>query len=239
MPGVFEVFDANTFWAGALTGATSGAVTGGSKGAWTGLLTGGLLHGAGKLGKAKSLFSKLGAKKVLAHGMIGGINSKLMGGKFAHGFTSVGFTQGANIQFGDVGILGSSVIGGTASKITGGEFKHGAIQGAMSHALNDRLHDRQRKAEMARKLATGEIKRGDLTLADISEGSGYLATTALAGPGTQPAVPFLGGLSFLSGVVGTSINMLLGKPGVNIAAGQLASDFTTNHASDYMIKNDL
>lgn len=140
LPGSGLLAKANTFWTGALTGAAAGTVTGGSRGAWTGLLTGGLLHGAGKLGNATKLFSKLGAKKVLTHGLIGGINSKLMGGKFAHGFAAMGFTQGANIQFGNTGMLGSAAIGGVASELAGGSFKYGAIQGAMSYGLNDCLH---------------------------------------------------------------------------------------------------
>lgn len=142
MPGAFAAMGANTFWAGALTGAASGAVTGGSRGAWTGLLTGGLLHGAGKIGMGSKfgLLSKTGLQKVTAHGLIGGINSKLMGGKFAHGFASMGFTQGANIQFGNTGMLGSAVIGGVASELAGGSFKYGAIQSAMSYGLNDCLH---------------------------------------------------------------------------------------------------
>ena len=90
--------------------------------------------------------------KVLAHGITGGVMSKLQGGKFGHGFASAGVTQAFapgidRIDAGNTGvsagrIAAAAIVGGTASKLSGGKFANGAVTGAFSRAFNDELQNR-------------------------------------------------------------------------------------------------
>lgn len=93
----------------------------------------------------------VGFGKVLAHGMVGGISSRLQGGSFKSGFASAAFTQGFS-QIAGEGVFGGNiqdpmvriknafaagVIGGTSSVIAGGKFENGAMTGAFSRMFND------------------------------------------------------------------------------------------------------
>ncbi len=89
--------------------------------------------------------------KVFAHGMVGGVSTKLQGGKFGAGFLSAGFTQALSQTpfFDKVGgdpttgvgrvknAAAAAVVGGTASVIGGGKFSNGAVTGAFSRMFND------------------------------------------------------------------------------------------------------
>ena len=92
-----------------------------------------------------------GFGKILAHGTVGGISSKMQGGSFQSGFAAAAFTQGFSQKFGD-GVFGGNiqdpmvrlknafaagVIGGTSSVIAGGKFENGAMTGAFSRMFND------------------------------------------------------------------------------------------------------
>ena len=93
------------------------------------------------------------AAKVIAHGITGGVMSKLQGGKFGHGFASAGVTQAfapgidridvTNTGVSALRIAAAAVLGGTASKLSGGKFANGAITGAFSRAFNDELSSKQ------------------------------------------------------------------------------------------------
>src|SRR5690606_31746828 len=92
--------------------------------------------------------------KVLAHGITGGVMSKLQGGKFGHGFASAGVTQAFasgvdrldadNLGVSAGRIAAAAIVGGTASHLSGGKFANGAITAAFSRAFNDELHRDQK-----------------------------------------------------------------------------------------------
>ncbi|MAY42505.1 MULTISPECIES: RHS repeat-associated core domain-containing protein [unclassified Neptuniibacter] len=149
----------NAVLAGAIAGATAGLVTTGSlKGAVMGGISGAAFGYIGDTFQANSLFSVAGLKKVIAHGIAGGLTGKMQGGKFGQGFLSGVAAQAVSLgtkglglfKEGMNGVLKAServhnaavaaVIGGTASVLGGGKFMNGAITGAYSRALNDDLH---------------------------------------------------------------------------------------------------
>ncbi|WP_179957428.1 RHS repeat-associated core domain-containing protein [Exilibacterium tricleocarpae] len=94
-------------------------------------------------GAAADLFSGVGL--VLAHGVIGGVNSVIQGGKFGHGFVSAGITKAVNVNHIATGLSDratltrislAAIIGGTMSAATGGKFANGAISGAFGQMFN-------------------------------------------------------------------------------------------------------
>jgi hypothetical protein len=109
--------------------------------------------------------------KVLAHGITGGVMSKLQGGKFGHGFASAGVTQALSpgidrIDAGNTGvsalrIAAAAVVGGTASTLSGGKFANGALTGAFSRAFNDELHSPSRQEMLGRRVGSANIKDYD------------------------------------------------------------------------------
>ncbi len=159
MPAALSSIGWGSAQAAMATGFVSGAVSTGSiKGAIVGAVTGGLLDKIGNNMEATSLFSRKGAEKVLAHGLVGGASSYANGGKFGAGFASMGVTQAASLsgwfesgmfagKYGNA--IGSGLVGGTASVAAGGDFAMGAVQGAMSRFLNDDLHAAQKRAKLA------------------------------------------------------------------------------------------
>jgi RHS repeat-associated protein len=96
-----------------------------------GALTAGAFNLAGSL--ARGAFSN-----ALAHGVIGGVRSKLMGGKFVDGFMSGAFGSFAN-PVGDgfswAGFARAVVAGGVGSVLGGGKFKNGAVTGRLVTCL--------------------------------------------------------------------------------------------------------
>ena len=81
-----------------------------------------------------------------AHGVVGGIATKMQGGKFGHGFASSAFTKFAGTSGlipGNVGelsarrLIGHAVVGGTVSSLSGGKFANGAQNGAYGYLFNE------------------------------------------------------------------------------------------------------
>jgi len=107
----------------------------------------------GTSGFGKAIASNLRLTKTIAHGMTGGVMSKLNGGRFAHGFISAGTTQAFAKTIGGIGdgersfgitaarVTSAAIVGGAASELSGGKFANGAVTGAFSRAFNDQLHD--------------------------------------------------------------------------------------------------
>jgi RHS repeat-associated protein len=88
--------------------------------------------------------------KVVAHGVAGGVMSRLQGGRFGNGFAAAGVSEafapaidtigdGAD-SYAPVRIAASAVLGGTASVISGGKFANGAITASFSYTFNDTFH---------------------------------------------------------------------------------------------------
>jgi RHS repeat-associated protein len=150
-------------WQAMLTGAISGAVAGGLKGGVAGALSAGLFYGIGnyfqnaswaQAGSGSDVFGTglnaagFGAK-VLAHGIAGGVMSRLQGGKFGNGFVSAGITKafspGIDLIGGGVPsagaqrIVAAAILGGVVSEMTGGKFANGAMTAAFSQAFNSEL----------------------------------------------------------------------------------------------------
>jgi hypothetical protein len=141
------------------------------------------------------------------------------------------FDNGA-IFGGDAGnYVGASLIGGAGSVIAGGKFGYGAVQGIWSHYLNDKATNLAR-ANRARRAGFEAPYDSGVTLAGVSEGSGYMATMFLAGPGTQAASPFFGFISLVTGVADVLVGTFAGSPNVDISTGQVAADVVSNAAAD-------
>jgi RHS repeat-associated protein len=154
------------FTATVAAGFVAGAVTTGSlQGGLIGAFSAGLFYGigtgfenAGNWAKAAEgtgvwgtgLSSAGYAAKTLAHGMAGGVMSKLQGGKFGHGFVSAGVTQALSGKIDGIDpsntgvsakrVIAAALVGGATSAATGGKFANGAITAAFSRAFNDELH---------------------------------------------------------------------------------------------------
>ncbi len=158
---------------GATGGFLAGLITTGSfKGALIGGLTGAAFAGVGsffanpsgaaaKWGLVKSVghiaskgvaqLTNLGvAAKALAHGVIGGLSSKLSGGSFSKSFLSTGLVAAftpvidrlgggmTNRSLSSVGLRtgAAALLGGVAQKLIGGSFSMGARLGAFSRFFN-------------------------------------------------------------------------------------------------------
>lgn len=86
-------------------------------------------------------------KKIIAHGLVGGISSHLGGGRFASGMLSAGFAQafapGIEAAFGDTAApdhartIAAAVVSGTAAVLGGGKFANGAVSAAFARMFND------------------------------------------------------------------------------------------------------
>lgn len=139
--------------------------------------TAGMFHAVGTaFGPAPQnyLLSGYHMGKILAHGIVGGISSKMGGGNFADGFRSAAVTQAFAPGIDGIGgdsnteayynigaraqrIAVAAIVGGTASAAGGGKFANGAVTGAFSRAFNDEAHYERLKRQYSR--LTGEEKR--------------------------------------------------------------------------------
>ena len=160
------------FWGTVAVGALAGGV---STGTWQGALWGAFsaaaFYGVGsyfegaKWAQATDTSNIFGSglnaagygSKVLAHGVTGGVMSKLQGGKFGHGFASAGVTQAFAPGIAKVGnpaarVVLASIVGGTASKLSGGKFGNGAITAAFAEAFNDLLHGATEDTEIGKAV---------------------------------------------------------------------------------------
>ncbi|PHS31707.1 MAG: hypothetical protein COA95_06085 [Methylophaga sp.] len=156
---------------GDLKAGLVGAITAGAFN-WVG-------HGANSpwknLSNASSNF--LRASKVAAHGVVGGLSSKLNGGKFAHGFLSAGTTQAFagkiggidadNAGFSAQRTIAAAAVGGASSALGGGKFANGALTGAFSRAFNDEASERGKVNARLETIRSG-AKRGILSRPDAN-----------------------------------------------------------------------
>lgn len=110
------------------------------------------------------------AKKVVAHGLIGGQRQAISGGSFRAGFLSGGFTQAASPLIGmgesDVNVANSfsrisaaAIVGGTASALGGGKFANGAVTGVFIQAFNHEAH-RESLRQRAQRLGNFVLDEG-------------------------------------------------------------------------------
>ena len=138
--------------------ATASAMVGGAVGDFTGALIAsggdikaaiisGLTGGAAGFIGSSATFSSLGSR-IAAHGVVGGISSKLQGGRFINGFVSSAFTKavsgpihskiGAETPLQKMaGAMTAGAIGGTASRLGGGSFANGAQTSAFQYLFNE------------------------------------------------------------------------------------------------------
>lgn len=108
--------------------------------ALTGAVSGGLNNFVG------SAFQPGTLSKIVAHGVVGGINSSMNKGNFWNGFGTGAFaeyTSGTvdkidtlNKGFSAARVVAAGVIGGTASSIGGGNFGQGFMIGSFQRAFN-------------------------------------------------------------------------------------------------------
>ena len=166
---------------GAVAGGLSGAISTGSlKGALIGAVTGAAFAAVGNLADIKIKagikgWGPGGYKKIIAHGLVGGIRNKLSGRNFLRGFLSGGFTQSfapglnqiaKNISP-TVAAIGASVVGGAASVISGGKFKDGFWIGIGSYVYNELQHN---LARSYKALHSG-FRPGKVSLGELWEGA--------------------------------------------------------------------
>jgi hypothetical protein len=109
---------------------------GGAAGAREGGLFGAL--GGGLFGAVGEVFG--GIKRVVAHGIVGGVESVLRGGKFAAGFGATVFGQISqpvvgSFQSGIGRVVARAVAGGIGAELGGGKFANGAKSAAFLAAF--------------------------------------------------------------------------------------------------------
>ncbi|WP_374679872.1 RHS repeat domain-containing protein [Hydrocarboniphaga effusa] len=130
---------------GALGGFAGGLVTGHGdlKAALIGAAVGAAFAGVGQtVGKGATWSKPVPMlKKVVAHGLVGGLTSVGQGGRFGQGFLSSGtsafFSPAFDKATGPLtGTAIAAVIGGTVSEIGGGKFANGAVTSAAGYAFN-------------------------------------------------------------------------------------------------------
>ena len=102
-------------------------------------------------------FNAVHVQKILLHGAVGGVSSRLQGGNFASGFFAAAGTQALAPAIDDVGFDGdvndsagkaarvaiAGAAGGAISALTGGSFANGAITGTFSRLFNDEAEHRE------------------------------------------------------------------------------------------------
>ena len=150
--------------AGAAGGFTAGFIASGGdlQAAGIGALTGAAF---GFVGGAKVFGGALSGQRILAHGAIGGLRSKLQGGKFATGFLAGAVAKIATpfsnaIGQGNpvAGALASAAVGGTVSELGGGKFANGALTGAYGYLFNAASQARAyRSHTVLRTVVPGQI----------------------------------------------------------------------------------
>ena len=132
---------------GAVAGFAGGLISSGGdlKAGLIGAITGGA---AGFIGSSAFGAPGVNAGRVLGHGVVGGVSSKLQGGKFINGFMSSAFTKTVSGRIHGAigsatplqrlqGAIAAAAVGGTASRLGGGNFANGAQTSAFQYLLNE------------------------------------------------------------------------------------------------------
>ncbi|MET0102946.1 MAG: RHS repeat-associated core domain-containing protein, partial [Sedimenticola sp.] len=165
--------------------ATSSAVAAGAAGGFAGGLIGsggdlkaGVIGGitgglAGYIGSsAFDSIKGITAKRVVAHGVVGGVASEAQGGKFIHGFVSSGFTKSVSGHIQSLtnsdplaGGIAAAVVGGTASELAGGKFANGAMTSSFQYLFNQQMSSKDKnntrqETKVKAKLAKGIVGFG-------------------------------------------------------------------------------
>lgn len=138
----------------AATGTFGGFMAGATSGAIGGAISGGLFYGAHEIRAGLSGIGGVGAQKVIkvvVHGVMGGISSKLQGRSFRDGLISGAMSAmgpGEHSKYSDnTKTAIAAALGGTASHLTGGKFANGAITGAFANIFNDRNEQKAQAKE--------------------------------------------------------------------------------------------
>ena len=158
--------------AGAGVSAATGAVLAGAAGGFAGGLVasggdlrsaiiGGITGGAaGFIGSSRAFgaVGRITARRVAAHGIVGGARAEAQGGSFKSGFVSSAFTKSvSNVieRAADAnplaGGVAAAVVGGTASRLTGGKFQNAALTTAFQYLYNQAMTAGERFAENYRR----------------------------------------------------------------------------------------
>ncbi len=200
------------FWFAVAVGAASGGVATGSwQGAIYGAFSAALFYGIGygfdKLANTgggdvfgTGLSSGEFSAKVLAHGIAGGVMSRLQGGKFGDGFLSAGVAELSSPMIDGIGpgrmdpsyaparVAVAAVVGGTTSALTGGKFANGALTAAFGRAFNSEAASRKTRIFTEEDI---ELYYSDL----VTTKNGYTAqVTRTLVPGTEEYNEALSGL---------------------------------------------
>lgn len=142
-----------------MTGASGGFVGGfiGSGGDLKSAVIGGLTGGAAGYIGASGAFGDIGqitAKRVIAHGVVGGASSELRGGKFIKGFMSSAFVKSVSGHIESAtnsnpiaGGVMAAVVGGASRVLGGGKFINGAMTSGFQYLFNQSMSQQDCKGQ--------------------------------------------------------------------------------------------
>lgn len=201
------------FWGTVGFGALAGGVSTGTwQGAMWGAFSAAVFYGVGsyfegaKWAQATGTSNVFGGglnaagygAKVLAHGVTGGVMSKLQGGRFGHGFASAGVTQafgpgidrigGGATSYAGVRVAAAAALGGTASKLSGGKFANGALTAAFSQAFNSEAHKvAARTVDVDPSIASSLTQEDHAAIAAANQGLADVASAINASGNREAA----------------------------------------------------
>jgi RHS repeat-associated protein len=151
---------------GDLRAAAVGGITGGAAG---------FIGASSAFNGGPTIFGNT-AKRVVAHGVVGGASAEAQGGKFGQGFVSGAFNKAVaspiqnNFQGNPIGGgIASAIVGGTASVLSGGKFANAARTSAFAYLFNEASGTLQRAASSIKSLGSRlfqEIRFGANAVAD-------------------------------------------------------------------------
>ena len=180
--GIAGTQQRSILWCAVAGGALAGYVsTGTLNGALIGAFSAAAFYGVGSYFEhisetggnssfGKAIADNLRLSKTIAHGMTGGVISKLQGGRFAHGFASAGVTKAFSKTIADINIgskfgnaalqsTAAAVVGGGVSEATGGKFGNGARTAGFGYLFNQLA---SKAIDLVTKVQIGYKKIGQL-----------------------------------------------------------------------------
>ncbi|MDE0838359.1 MAG: RHS repeat-associated core domain-containing protein, partial [Kiritimatiellae bacterium] len=125
--------------------SSGGSLQAGFAGADFGLLNFAIGDAFGEVSASGAFGNQSGVyvQKIVAHGIVGGMQGSYLGRNFGSGFLA-GAAQSAASPFivgpAPLKISEAAIVGGTASVIGGGKFENGALTGAFAEAFNECAH---------------------------------------------------------------------------------------------------
>ncbi|VVM24330.1 hypothetical protein BSPWISOXPB_5021, partial [uncultured Gammaproteobacteria bacterium] len=170
---------------------------------------------------------KAGFNKLIAHGVTGGVRSRLSGGSFKSGFLGSAVSYGASWSgaYEAAGVssqantwaqraqnvIASYVVGGVAAELGGGKFANGGMSAAFSRMFND-LYDSK-----TRKWIGGQDP--DIVEAVQRQNANAKALEIVFGPKYNTPESNISGTEFLSGVGNGANALIIFYPGSIPVAG--------------------